>query len=242
MTSLEDALSYPRETADDNEWETILIGGLLGILGFLLVPLFVLSGYFVRVLRDVMAGDETAPTFADWDEMLVDGLKATAISLVYLLVPFFLLAATVIAFFVPVGIVTDAAGGGEAAVVGLGLLVFFGALLVSSVLSLLAWYVVPAALARFATTGKMGAAFSWRGLRPILASRAYAVGWLLALVVFFALSVVTSVLNATVIGIVVVPFVSFYATVMAFYLYGDAIAEIPDLQTRPESATEQPTA
>lgn len=87
---LEDALSYPRR---DDSWRTVVIGGLLTCFGFLLLPLFVVYGYGVHVLRSSALGEAEAPPFDDWSDLLVDGLKAFAISLAYGFVPFLIVFA-----------------------------------------------------------------------------------------------------------------------------------------------------
>ena len=81
---LEDALRYPLNSED--RVATLIIGGLLLVFSFLLIPAFILQGYLLRVLGSAAAGDEAAPSFTDWGGLLVDGLKLLVVSLVYGLV------------------------------------------------------------------------------------------------------------------------------------------------------------
>jgi hypothetical protein len=70
------SITYLRNS--DEVAKTVLIGGVPSILSFLLIPAFIVSGYLVRVLQRTMAGNDEAPVFDDWEQLLIDGLKAFA--------------------------------------------------------------------------------------------------------------------------------------------------------------------
>ena len=83
---IEEAINYPRN--DEENWvRTVLIGSAIALLSFLFLPIFLLFGYYVRVLRGSMAGDDMPPVFDEWGELFTDGLKAFVVTFVYLLVP-----------------------------------------------------------------------------------------------------------------------------------------------------------
>lgn len=82
---LSEALEYPR--ARDDWFKSILIGGVLSLFSWLLVPAILVVGCIVRVLRSTMAGEETPSVFDDWGDLLRDGLRATIIGLAYGLIP-----------------------------------------------------------------------------------------------------------------------------------------------------------
>jgi len=71
----------------DDAIRTIAIGGLLSLLAFLVVPVFILAGYFIRVLNRTAGGDEVPPVFDEWGELAVTGLQAVLIGVAYALVP-----------------------------------------------------------------------------------------------------------------------------------------------------------
>ena len=225
-----DSITYLRNS--DELAKTILIGGVLSILSVLLVPAFVVSGYLVRVLRSAIDGEATAPAFGEWGELFVDGLKAFVIAFVYGLVP-------MIAAFVLVGgslVATFSTESGAGLLGGVGLL--FG-LAVSVVLGLAAWYLIPAATANFATTGRLSAGFDVGALRPVVTSRSYATGWLLALGVVVLAAVVAGVLNAVpVLGTIVGVFVSFAASVVAYHVIGRTWADLQPIATRDNGAVD----
>ncbi|MDY6776363.1 MAG: DUF4013 domain-containing protein [Halobacteria archaeon] len=101
----------------------------MSILGFLILPIFVVTGYYVRVLRTTVEGDERPPSFDDWGDLLVEGLKATVIGIIYMIIP-------ALVFFVKVGgsMMAMMAGRRTAGVLGAGMGVL--GFLVSAVLFL----------------------------------------------------------------------------------------------------------
>ncbi|MCO8246022.1 MULTISPECIES: DUF4013 domain-containing protein [unclassified Haladaptatus] len=206
----------------DDAVTKVLIGGLLVIFGFLIIPAILLEGYMIRVLREVSEGDTEAPMFDEWTKLFVDGLKALVITFIYLLVP------TVIAFvFI----------GGGAALANNSTFVGGFVAVVGSVLTFLAgiavWYTLPAALVRFAEKNTMGSAFEYESYLPILRDRDYATGWLIALAVVVVTVVVVSAIAAVpIIGWVVGAFVAFYAHVMVAFIYGTAYAEADEHRLR----------
>lgn len=236
---LEEAIRYPWKGEDNVE--TIAIGGILSLLGFLIVPVFPVYGYAVRVIRDVSAGaDEYPPVFEDWEELFVDGLKAVVVALVYSLVPLAMFAVAAVAWFVPV--TASAAADGPGALGAVGFLVGVAVTFAAVAASLALVYLVPAAVAAFARTGRLGAAFSASDLRAIGGSKPYATGWLVAVAVTLLASVAASALSMTGVGALLVPFVSFYGTVAAAYAIGEGIAEIPLIEREETAAVGESTA
>lgn len=249
-----DALRYPQR---DDDWVRLtIIGGLLTLFGFLLVPLFVVAGYVLRVLRVTMddegataearpgetgpggtgTGGTGVPGFEDWPALAVDGLKGLVIAAVYFLVP-------TIVGGVAVGFGMLAAVGDSGAVSVLGALFALGGFLFTLALTLAALYVLPAALATYVATDRLGSAFSPAVLRPALANRRYATGWVYAFVTVVAANVVINVLVFFAgIGLVLAPFASFYASVMAAYIVGRTWSEMNSIEVREDGSTDERAA
>lgn len=230
----QEAISYPRD--GDSAVKTIAIGGALLFLSFFVVPLFFMFGYVVRSLRAVMNGETTPPVFDEWGELGMDGLKAFAIGLVYSLVP------TVIA---AMALFLTVATFGPSDTVFSGLLaglVFTVAALGMLVISLAAVYMVPAAVVAYVRTDSVAAAFSPNDLRPLVFSRTYATGWLVAFGIGLLAGVVIGVLNASVVGAVLVPFVVFYAYVAGAYAIGTAVREMPAIDPNAPMPDGRPAA
>lgn len=213
-----EALRFP--LAGDDGVKSVLIGGVLGLLGFLIIPIFFVQGYTVRVLQVAMDGGEEAPPFDEWGDLLVDGLKLFVITLAYFLVPMVLLFGALFAF---VGISAVGVGaGGEpspAALTGAGIV---GLLLISVgfILFLLVAYLVPAAVANFAHKDDLGAAFDVRTVIDAAFSADYFVAVVFAILVGLLAGILSFLLSIIIVGLLLVPFLSFYVQVATYYLFG----------------------
>jgi hypothetical protein len=205
---LNDALSYP--TRGDDGLKTMGIGGVLNLFSFLLLPIPLVFGYYVRVLAATANGDDEPPAFDDWGDLFVTGLKAFLVTFAYYLIPalaFLLLGG--------LGALTGSRGGALA-----GMAVAF---LVSGVLGVALTYVSPAALANFAATGSVGAAFAFGDIKSIVFSGEYFVAWLLGFVVLVAGGLVIGLLNVVpIFGTIVGAILYFPVVVVAFRMFGTA--------------------
>jgi len=211
----EDGLSYPLQ--GDSALGRIIIGGLLGFGSVLIVPGFALMGYLVWVLGGAARGEEEPPAFDDWGEIIVVGLKATVVTLIYGVVPFMLV-------FVSIFVIAGGATGSET---GMGILGGIGLLgmLVSVVAMFLLYYIIPAALTSMALEGSIEAAFDFGTIKQVVLSANYLLAWLIPFVLPSLANVVTAVLAITVIGLLAVPFMQFYIQVAAFYMFGAAFGK-----------------
>ncbi len=188
----------------------------------------------MNVLRSEMDHTEEPPVFEDWSDLFAEGAKVFGITIAYFIVPLAILGMTVGGILV--SIIAGTAGAGTV----------FGALLgfsLAALVSLVFYYVLPAGLANFARSGAIGSAFAFEELRPVLFSGTYAKGWLLGLGVLFAAAVISGLLaSVPLIGAVAGVFVSFYASVTAFYIYGQAFENASCPLAAPESPAGQPAA
>jgi len=216
-----ESLTYLRES--DGWVKTVVIGGLLTLLGFLVVPTVLVAGFLVRILRATMHGDDTPPRFDDWGSLAGDGLRAFAIALVYGLIPALLIAVTA-------GLAAAAAGPGPRTGLVVGAVTFVGGLL-ALVFGLLAAYIVPAAVANYAEQGSIRSGFAVGDLRPVLTSGTYATAWVMGFAVILGAAVVTALLNVVpLLGTVAGAFVSFYAITAAYYIVGHAWGDLRGLE------------
>ncbi|ELK56291.1 MULTISPECIES: DUF4013 domain-containing protein [Haloferax] len=219
---LSDALWFLKRSDD---WvATTIIGGVLWLLSVLIFPGIILQGYFVRAMRAAANGERAAPSFTDWGELFVDGLKLFVVTFVWALVA--IVPAILLSVIIGIGTftVSEAATGSAAASsaggVGLGIASLVLGLLVF-VLGLLAAYIGPAAGANFAIEGNLGAGFDVRTILSGAFTGEYAVAWLLALVVTVVLGFIGGLLSAIVVGF----FVLFYVQVMTYYLWARGFAD-----------------
>lgn len=226
---LGDAIEYPARGED--ALTTLLVGGLLPVLATLLgvaglalsvvlvglailplalLPGLLLFGYYVAVLREVTAGEPDPPRFRNWRRLLADGVRFVAVSVAYA-VPFVLLSGAFLAVVAGSG---NAAGDATAETIAtVGAVVT--ALLAAGALLVFAYW-QPLALANVAREGRLKAAFDVETLREAGLSKAYALAWCLAVVVWLVGGALAGLLWAVVVGL----FVGFYADVSRYYLYG----------------------
>lgn len=227
MASIGGALRYP--TNNDNWKKTLLIGGGLSIFGFLIIPLLLVYGYIIRVIRHRLEDDPQPPTFSEWGELFTDGIKAFVIGFVYLLVPVIVGTFT---FGGSIAAISTGTTGGSA----MGMAGLVVGMILTLVLSLLFGYVAVAAIVNFANERRVGAAFDFTTIKAIIFSGDFAITWGLSVVVFIAASLVVALLNIIpVLGAIIGAFVFFYAQIVAAHLwaggYNDA-REIGDVAGR----------
>jgi hypothetical protein len=95
-------------------------------------------------------------------------------------------------------------------------------------LSVFVAYLLPAALANFAETRSMSAAFDVGALKPVWFSRTYAVGWVTMMLVALIGGIVIAVLNIVpLLGTVAAAFVGFYVGVAAYAVLGRTWTAVP---------------
>jgi hypothetical protein len=216
---LEEGLSYP---AQGDEWiGRFAIGGILTFLTFLIIPTFIIYGYFVRVLEYTIDGKTEPPEWEDWGDLLIDGLKGIAVTLVYAFIPL-----TIFGVIGTVFLVGGASAGGEGGglFAGLGLITF---LLLIPVMFLV-YYFVPAALCNMAREDSITAAFDLGMIKQVALTGDYFVAILLPIVVGIVINFITSILAITFVGLILVPFVTFYGQVAIFHMFGIAFRENAD--------------
>jgi hypothetical protein len=257
----EKAISYP--LTGEKAVSAFVIGSLLTLLSVLLLPGLLVFGYLMRILRQPADADADVPGYDEWGTLLVDGLKATLITIGYFVVPALVALVVAVAVFAsfttvtvvesgsasgvtgPDGVIVDSQvqSTGPDAVTAVVLVVSLLFLLLSAVWSLAALYVLPAGLAHFARTGRMGSAFAVRRFWPVLTSGTYLVAWLLALAVSFATGFVigfVSILPG--LGVLLGFVLAYYAAVVAARLYGQGYANATSAEDGPEPPAGQPAA
>lgn len=228
MVDIETAVMYPMESED---WvKTILIGGILSLLSFLIIPAILLYGYIIQLIRARFEGQSEPLAFDDWGSLFTDGIQAVAIGIIYLLIP-------AIVGFVTVGgsLLAIATGTRTGAATGLGgLVVGFG---ITTVLSLVFGYIAVAALLNFADKGEFSAGFDFGIIKSLVLSSDYAIAWVAAIAVFFIASVISGVLNAIpLLGAIVSAFIFFYAQMVAAYLWAGGFVDVKGTPSSPDSS------
>jgi len=195
-----DTFKYP--LTNDEYPKTLLIGSLFVVGSVLILPLFVLIGFFARAISNAIDG-EPAPQFSAYGELFVDGLKLTAISVIYLLGLVVLAGLTSL-----VGSVNEMAG-----FVGMLVIVlyYFGGI-----------YLSTAIVYQFCRRRRVRDAFDLRAIGETAYSLQYFLVVLLWLFVLPTLLAVGQLLLAlTLIGILLIPATLIYELVVYAKLIGD---------------------
>jgi hypothetical protein len=218
---IETLAKYPTESDD---WiKTVLIGGLATIFSFLILPIFLVSGYLVRALRAGMEDAGEPPTFDDWGEMLTEGFVAAVIGFIYQLVP-------LIVFSVFVGgsilaFLTGTEAGGLAGLAGL-----LGGLFVSWILAIVFGIIGLAGVANYAREGRFGAGFDLAVITDVVTNRAYLLAWGYVIVLNIVVGILVGVLNVIpLLGTLIGAFLAFYALIIAGWLWGQGFADAVDV-------------
>jgi hypothetical protein len=215
---------------EDEEWITKLgIGAVLTFFFWLLLPVPLLVGYTVAVLRNVRDGYERPlPAWDNWGKLFMDGLFIMIAQFVYTL-PFLLLFCVV-----SVGMIASA-GMAELSeeLAAASLLATFG---LSACLFLI-WYVAillisPAIMIQYGRTGALASCFRFGEVIAIVRRNVgdILIAFVAILVVTFVFSAFTSVLGAipclgVIIGLVISLAFSPYLVMVTGHLYGQIAAK-----------------
>lgn len=229
---LSEALEFPR--ADDDWLKTVLIGGVLSFLGFLIIPAIIVNGYLLRVLRAGVEGERTPPKFEEWGDLLVDGILLWIVQLVYVGIPAFIMFVVVVSFAVIATVTTSTGADPSGSALAAGGIVTLLVMLAVGLLLLVAAYLLPAALANFARTGEFTAAFHL----GTVARAAFSVDYFVAMVLVIAVSLVLGFIGGLLVLVLVGIFVLFYLQVVVFHLFGQGFAGGLDLEPTAEPTTE----
>ncbi|WP_049922743.1 DUF4013 domain-containing protein [Halopiger djelfimassiliensis] len=226
-----DVLSYPNRGA----WlERTVLGSLLVVGSVLVVPAVFLAGYLLRVLETTLDGDDTPPPFEGWRELAAAGAGGTAITLAYLLAPLVggaivTLVLVPIGYYGLVGLATVIDG--RVAIWGVSLVAALVAGLLAlgfAAVTLAVYTVLPAALTVYARTGALRSAFDRTALEPIVLCREYVLAVTVLQLVPLAVPIVALCCLVTVVGVVALPAIPFYAALVSCRVLGVATSAAID--------------
>nr|WP_265338424.1 DUF4013 domain-containing protein [Haladaptatus pallidirubidus] len=192
------------------------------------MPGLIALGYVIETLTAVSRGEEDLPAFEDWGNLLVLGLKSFVVNIAYTIVP------TLIMF---VSLIVALSGASSTDTSGLGIVGTVG-VLTGLLLSLPLMYIIPAAYTNLGRTGKMGSAFDFGTLKPVVTSKKYFVSALFSLFIFMAVSILLTIVSIVTFGLgyLFFPFVVFWVYLAGCYMFGLAFGETT--QNRPSHPPE----
>ena len=221
MGNLEKALKYP--FADKVWGPKFVLGGILNVAGvalgfipyigmiFCLLFSFFPLGYSYKIFRDHLRGKEgPLPNWEEWGDLFSGGFFVFLITLGYWIIPGFLYW---------LGSTLWQEGGFSAFVGVLFLILGVG-------IGLVAFFLLPMALALYAVEGELlAAAFRWNGIVEKIwrVQREYFSGWLAGLVLFLALLFIRT--QFLYIGWILFAFGFFYLNLSMACLFGNICRE-----------------
>jgi hypothetical protein len=211
---------------EDPDWlKKLGIGTLVGLVGILftpvligLIPIMIVIGYTVDVVRNVMNGSERPlPEWDDWGGFLSRGFKVLAASLIWAL-PAILLS-------IPLAIggsIADQSGGRGAEAVGVTIMVCGGCLLL--IWSLFITVLTPAIYLRIAATDRLSSAFAFSQMLQFTRDNIgnIIIALLLLIVVGFIASILAFLgIIAILIGLLItIPFAMLWQYLVQAHLFG----------------------
>lgn len=213
-----DSLEYPRRGT--GVWTRHLIGAALLLFSWLFVPILLVYGYLVHVVRGVAAGETQPPAWDDWTDLLVDGIKYFVVSLVYGI------PTAVLGGFIGATAAGLALGleSGSAGLTGAAAIVLIVLGLLAAVVGLLVGYLLPAAVVNFVVEDDVVAAFHLRTVASNAFTRPYFVAWLKAILAAIVLGFVGALLMIFLVGLLVF----FYMLVVVTHLLAEGYLEAMD--------------
>lgn len=196
---------------EDQNWVVkILIGGLAVLFSFLLIPIPIILGYQLRVIRNTARGaDLPLPQWEDFGSYLSDGIQVIIGGIIYYL-PVILL----VCIGIGLGVLTSNASGQPSDAAGL-LIACLNCII--GLLSLAIGLIFPAAIVRYAATARLAAMFEfgevWNFIRNNVGNYIVAVllGWVAGLVAGL-LAILTCFLGT--------PWTSWWSTLVQGHLLG----------------------
>jgi hypothetical protein len=207
---------------EDKEWvQKIVIGGALTLFFWLLIPMLIVSGYQVAVMRRIVNDEPNLlPEWTDISGLLKDGLVIWIAGFVYAL-PAVLLALCSLVIWLP-------AIAGDATLAGLSVLgmILFSCLIVLYGIALALF--VPALFIQYVRSGDFSSLFKIGDVVGIIRENIVSI-----IIIFLVIIVANFLLNMVawipVIGqLIILPAGTFWIGVATAYLYGSLARGVDD--------------
>ena len=179
-----DSLEYSAK-----DWKTLVLLGVICLFSFLLLPIFLITGYNYRVINTavhgIINGRDPMPDFDDLIDMFVDGVKVVIVQIAYVLVP-------VIIFLIFAAIASAVSGVASSAIMIIGCLITFVALIVACLMYQMG-------LCHMAyNDGAFSKAFAIKEIKEVIDE----IGWFNCIATYLGLIIITLVISVVVTAIV----------------------------------------
>ncbi len=197
-----DALEYSAK-----DWKTLVILGVMCFFSFLLLPIFLITGYNYRVIENavhgIINGRDPLPGFEDLIDMFIDGIKVVIVQIAYLLVP-------CIVFIIFALIASQLPDFASVAIMVIGCLITFVLFVVACLLNQMG-------ICHMAyNEGAFTKAFAISEIKKVVDD----IGWFECIATYLGLIIITVVISAVVTSII-------YAIFMVFGISGAVLGADP---------------
>jgi hypothetical protein len=197
-----DSIKYP-----SSDWKKVIIFGLLFLISFLIVPIFLVFGYGFRALKASIAGADELPEFDEWGEMFIDGLKVFVVQFVYFLIPMLII---LIGSWASIAAMTTV--GDPNAFIG----IIFGVGFIGVIFAIIIGLLSTIAIANMAANdSELGAAFQFSEILNIISQ----IGWGNYIIWYIVIGII-SVIFGFVAGLLnIIPIIGTIIAILVIYPY-----------------------
>lgn len=202
-----DSIKYPT-----SDWKKVLILGLLFLISFLIIPIFLVMGYGFRALKASIAGADDLPEFDEWGEMFIDGLKVFVVQFVYFLIPALII---IIGSWASIFALASASTGtftDPTAFIG----IISGTVIIGGIVAIILGLIATIALANMAyNDSELGAAFRFSEIMEIISQ----IGWV-DYIIWYVVIIIISMIIGFIAGILsIIPILGFLIAILVVYPY-----------------------
>jgi Protein of unknown function (DUF4013) len=213
---ISDSLRYP-----SSDWSKVVILGVLFLISFLIIPIFLALGYTFRVIKASLAGLEELPAFEEWGEMFVEGIKLFLVYMIYSLPAIIIIIISFISLWASLISLTNiiqASGNtvtpnmflaltGSSAIIGL---------IIVGLYILVIYPIMAVAIGNMAYyNGELGAAFRFDEILSIISQ----IGWV-DLIIWYIVVIIVGVAIGLVVSIIsIIPIIGWIILIFLVYPY-----------------------
>ena len=211
MVNYLNVLKYPITNV-----KSFVIGALLTLFSIFFIPLLLVQGYVVKIIRETNKGSEFMPEWGEWKELLFDGFFVFAIEVTYLLPS---LLFYIMATLTTTQTLTSTIASGNVFDVGITAVAL---MIISSIIMILALIMLPIAIVNYALTKEFKNAFDVVSIVKTILIRPLT--YVLTLAISFAIMLcflLTAPITSIVLGALL-----FYPIIFTFRLVSEWFTEI----------------
>lgn len=179
-----DSLEYSAK-----DWKKLVVLGIICLFSFLLLPMFLITGYNYRVINTavhgIINGRDPLPEFDELIDMFVDGVKVVIVQIVYLIAP-------ALVFLIFAAVAGAVGGVASSAIMVIGCLITFVGLIIACLMSQMG-------LCHMAyNDGAFTKAFAFKEIKEVIDE----ISWFECIVTYIGLVIITLVISLVVTAII----------------------------------------